>query len=319
MTLDLKKNNLEGSIPPHLGNLSSLQALYLSTNRFKGDVPASLGQLKRTLYLSSNQFQGSLPRNLGLALPNIETFSVWGNQFGGRIPLSISNASKLSAFVISINNFFGGVSVTIFGNLEKLTWLDLGDTYLGSAKADDLKFITSLTNCSSLRHLYLDNSNFGGELPDSVGNLSTQIESLSLAFNPISGNIPPEYGMGSKVSTEGDVYSFGILLLEMFTRKRPTDGDLYDAMNLNQFAKKILAEVVPLEEIVHGFIKREESEVASTSNNNCAQTKGGNTHECLFSIISIGIKCSEESPKYRMNINDALRELLAVKNVQLQD
>ncbi|GMN67111.1 hypothetical protein TIFTF001_036168 [Ficus carica] len=223
VTLDLTKNNLEGSIPPHLGNLSSLQALYLSTNRFKGDVPALLGQLKRTLYLSSNQFQGTLPRNLGLALPNIEKFSVWGNQFGGRIPLSISNASKLSLFDISINNFFGGVSVTIFGNLKKLAWLGLIETDLGSAKADDLKFITSLTNCSSLRRLYLDNSNFGGELPDSVGNLSTQIESLSMAFNPISGNIPP------------------------------------------------------------------------------------------------GIKCSEESPKDRMNINDALRELLAVKNMQLQE
>ncbi|GMN59052.1 hypothetical protein TIFTF001_028144 [Ficus carica] len=103
----------------------------------------------------------------------------------------------------------------------------------------------------------------------------------------------------------------------------PLAGDVHsekvnDATNLNQFAKRILVEGVPLEEIVHGFIEREESEVASTSNNNCAQSKGGNTHECLFLIISIGIKCSEESPNYRMNINEALRELLAVKKMKLQ-
>lgn len=51
-----------------------------------------------------------------------------------------------------------------------------------------------------------------------------------------------EYGMGGKVSTQGDVYSFGILLLEMFTGWRPTDKMFKDGINLHQFANMGLSE-----------------------------------------------------------------------------
>ncbi|KAK9082047.1 hypothetical protein Syun_031446 [Stephania yunnanensis] len=42
------------------------------------------------------------------------------------------------------------------------------------------------------------------------------------------GYIPPEYGIGVKPSTQGDIYSYGVLSLEMFTGKRPTEEVLQD-------------------------------------------------------------------------------------------
>jgi len=43
--------------------------------------------------------------------------------------------------------------------------------------------------------------------------------------------------MGSKISTEGDIYSYGIVLLEMLTGKRPTDELFDDGFTLHNMLR----------------------------------------------------------------------------------
>ena len=50
--------------------------------------------------------------------------------------------------------------------------------------------------------------------------------------------------MGNEMSIIGDVYSYGILLLEMFTGKRPTDDMFKDGLNLHDFVKTALPDQV---------------------------------------------------------------------------
>ena len=47
-----------------------------------------------------------------------------------------------------------------------------------------------------------------------------------------------EYGTSGEVSTGGDVYSFGITLLEMFAGKAPTDEAFKDGLTLPEFVSE---------------------------------------------------------------------------------
>ncbi|ONK72923.1 uncharacterized protein A4U43_C04F24960 [Asparagus officinalis] len=54
------------------------------------------------------------------------------------------------------------------------------------------------------------------------------------------GYIAPEYGYGSNPSTKGDVYSFGVIILEAVTLKRPTDEMFNAGLDLHKWVKSHL-------------------------------------------------------------------------------
>ena len=65
--LNLSGNDLRGTIPPELGDLSDLESLDLSDNRLRGSIPSELGHLSNleVLNLSNNQLEGVIPAELG--------------------------------------------------------------------------------------------------------------------------------------------------------------------------------------------------------------------------------------------------------------
>ncbi|XP_042481115.1 probable LRR receptor-like serine/threonine-protein kinase At3g47570 [Macadamia integrifolia] len=191
-------NYLSGSILDSLGQLTRLTFLAVPGNNLSGTIPPTIYNLSSlgVFDIRDNQFQGRLPPNLGFSLPNLRFLSVWGNQFHGPIPISLSNLSKLEILTIDENSFTGTVGIH-FGGLSKLTGLSLATNHLGSGGADDLNFVKTMTNCSGLELLFLGYNQFGGVLPNSMANLSTQLTQLSLEMNKIYGDIP--VGMGNLV------------------------------------------------------------------------------------------------------------------------
>ncbi|EOY17837.1 LRR receptor-like serine/threonine-protein kinase, putative [Theobroma cacao] len=208
------RNNLRGDIPSSLGNLSSLQYIALYDNRLSGVIPESLGKLTNiavfavssneisgvipasffnlssiiTLSMNTNQIQGSLPSNIGITMPQIETLSVAENQFTGPFPFSISNASNLVYLNVGVNNFNG--PLPSFEKLDKLSRFVIGVNLLGSRTATDLNFVCTLNNASKLEWLEILENNFGGKLPECIGNLSSNLVTLNMEGNRILGRIP---------------------------------------------------------------------------------------------------------------------------------
>ncbi|KAF7849295.1 hypothetical protein BT93_L1009 [Corymbia citriodora subsp. variegata] len=114
------------------------------------------------------------------------------------------------------------------------------------------------------------------------------------------GYVPPEYGMGDMVSTQGDVYSYGILLLEMFTGRRPMEEAFKDYLNLHTFVKVALPDQVMGIVDLAIFNRESESEIERMI-------------DCFASILRIGVACSMESPQERMDVSKALKELHKIR------
>ncbi|CDP14590.1 unnamed protein product [Coffea canephora] len=191
----LSYNNLEGHLPEELGQLTSLYSIGISVNFLSGTIPASLYNVSSVagISLSSNSLEGQIPDNMGLTLPNIQEFLIGGNQFKGTIPVSLANASLLAKLDLVSNKFRGQVPTNL-GKLPNLYWLNFAGNFLGSNSTGDMDFIASLSNCSNLQSLLFSQNNFGGTLPDSIGNLSHNLQQIDLALNQISGEIPTGLG-----------------------------------------------------------------------------------------------------------------------------
>ncbi|XP_043694428.1 probable LRR receptor-like serine/threonine-protein kinase At3g47570 [Telopea speciosissima] len=145
---------------------------------------------------------------------------------------------------------------------------------------------------------------------------SSQTQTSTIGIKGSIGYAAPEYGIGGKATIQGDVYSYGILLLEMFTGKRPTDQMFTDNLNLHNFAKAALPvhvmqildpTLLPKEE------QSEEIEVVATNRIEGPSHRTDQLQDWITSIIEIAIQCSMESPRERMNMNDVVRGLHLIK------
>ncbi|KAK9133193.1 hypothetical protein Scep_012721 [Stephania cephalantha] len=122
------------------------------------------------------------------------------------------------------------------------------------------------------------------------------------------GYIPPEYGMGGKPSTNGDVYSYGVMLLELFTGMSPTHEAFTGGMTLVKWvqstAKNNIIEILDPELQVIDLVDDEQH-----------STINYDYHEQFFaSIVNVGLSCAVESPEARISMRDVYIKLMSLRD-----
>ncbi|PHU18834.1 hypothetical protein BC332_09985 [Capsicum chinense] len=110
------------------------------------------------------------------------------------------------------------------------------------------------------------------------------------------GYIAPEYGLDGLVSTKCDVYSYGIMLLETFTRRKPNEfeGDL----SLKQWVSYSLPDAVM--EVV-------DVNLLTSTGNRLKEL------DVVASIMKVSLDCCNEFPTRRTNMKDVVGMLQKIK------
>ncbi|KAF3618325.1 putative LRR receptor-like serine/threonine-protein kinase FLS2-like [Capsicum annuum] len=253
--LYLSDNHFSGMIPSRLGELQNLQYLDLSNNSFFGQIPLSFANLisLEFLDLSLNALSGEIPGGGVFVNSTLQLFL--GTKKKGKskdvekVPdikthqlISYHEIQQATNYFDESNLIGVGSSGTVYKgtlssgivvaikilNLEYEEVCKRVDTESMGIEYLHHGHITPIVHCDLKPANILLDEDMVAHVGD-FGISKILAVSKSMAYTETLGTlgyIAPEYGSEVIVSTNGDVYSYGIMLMEVLTKRRPTDEDI---------------------------------------------------------------------------------------------
>ncbi|PRQ30271.1 putative transferase [Rosa chinensis] len=185
--LDLQSNLFSGPIPSNYDQLlPSLSELYLSDNHLNGSIPPCMGNMSSLLILMlrSNHLSGEFPQAWSL-WPDIMVVDVSDNNLSGNFTSSMSVPSSLQVLSLSNNSFGGQIPSSLFQNCTELRSINLGgNRFTGSIPLQTVSIVSS-----GLYMLRLRSNSLSGRIPHQLCSLPS-LHIIDLRGNNFSGTIP---------------------------------------------------------------------------------------------------------------------------------
>ncbi|GAA0153399.1 hypothetical protein LIER_11647 [Lithospermum erythrorhizon] len=321
--LSISHNGINGSIPDMFVKLVALEHLDLSSNNLSGMLPKSIEKLKFLTFfnVSSNELGGQIPEGF------LRNFRAQKDR--NRVDPSLEvDTSKISYLELrqATNGFneenligaggFGSVYKATLSNREVYAVKVFHSQHEGAFTSFErecevlrnirhrniAKVITPVVHCDLKPSNVLIDSDMVGHVTDFgisrlLGDNESFLHTITLAT---IGYMAPEYGTDGLVSTKCDVYSFGIMLLEVFTRKKPSDEMFNEGSSLRSWVSD--AASGSLFEVIDTTILQPDDEFSNKK------------LPAAYAIIELGLNCSLESQVRRPNMNEALATLKKIKH-----
>ncbi|KAJ9561089.1 hypothetical protein OSB04_006249 [Centaurea solstitialis] len=245
--LDLTRNFLSGNIPPEWGSMEQIVNISLIANRLTGSIPKEIGNLTTltTFTVEDNLLSGSIPEELG-SLSSIERLFLNSNNITGELPPSFANLITLKEFRIGGNNLSGRIPNFI----AEWTHLKTLRIQASGLEGPIPRAFAFLANLSDLRISDLGgpdtlfppfaNQSFKNLILRScnlIGELPNSLGSLAidnvldLSFNKLNGSIPPSL---SNLRDADLIYLTGNMLSGGVPRWMLVDGKEID-LSYNNF------------------------------------------------------------------------------------
>nr|KYP53924.1 putative LRR receptor-like serine/threonine-protein kinase At4g26540 family [Cajanus cajan] len=252
--IDISDNNLHGTLSPSLGFLNSLNKLVLRKNSISGSIPSQLGFCAK---LQSDAdvdmappWKVTLYLKLDLSIDDVAKCLTAGNVVGRGRTGVVYRVETPTGLTVAVKRFrlrekfsaaaFAAEIATLarirHRNIVRLLGLVEWETRLKIAVgvAEGLAYlhhdcVPAILHRDVKAHNILLGDRYEPCLADfGFARLVEDEEHCSFSMNPqfagSYGYIAPEYACMLKITEKSDVYSYGVVLLEMVTGKRAVDA-----------------------------------------------------------------------------------------------